>query len=162
MLVGSQYATAILINVHGSPTVFSDSTVFNNNPNTATTGEVAAVVSIRKIPPINVVYAYSCDTCAGGSTGWATAFGIGADAVGRAYVGFDKTAAFRNGVNATNSFWATLKKGETVKMAMKKAQDEYEVDGNNGAKLVLIGDPDTTLFKNIYKHTKTAWFVLNQ
>ena len=136
--------------------------MFDNNPNTTTTGEVAAVVSIRKIPPINVVYAYSCDTCAGGATGWATAFGIGVDAVDRAYVGFDATASKTNGVNASNSFWATLKKGETVMMAMDKAQFEYNRGGNNGANLVLIGDPDTTLFKNIYKHTGVAWFVLNQ
>ena len=136
--------------------------MFDNNPNTTTTGEVAAVVSIRKIPPINVVYAYSCDTCAGGATGWATAFGIGADAVDRAYVGFDATATFTNGVNASNSFWATLKAGKTVKMAMDIAQIAYTGQGNNGANLVLIGDPDTTLFKNIYKHVGTAWFVLNQ
>ena len=72
-----------------------------------------------RIPPINVVYAYSCDTCTNGATDRATAFGIGADAVDRAYVGFDATAAFKSGVNASNSFWATLKAGKTVMAAME-------------------------------------------
>ena len=115
-----------------------------------------------RIPPINVVYAYSCDTCASGATGWATAFGIGADAVNSAYVGFDATAAFKNGVNASHSFWVALKAGKPVKLAMADAQSVYKEYGNNGANLVLIGDPDTTLFMNIYKRIGAAWFVLNQ
>ena len=66
------------------------------------------------------------------------------------------TVAFRNSLNVTNSFWAILKGGEKVKMAMVVAQEQYEHDVINGAKLVLIGDLDKTLLNNRHKHAGAA------
>ena len=160
-------ATVILFNLHGDPRKVG----VNVPPMFVTSGAIAIQVGKRAYRPnINIVFAESCSTLApsvpGGpySTQLPTAFGIGAGAVDRAYIGFD-ASSMRN-TNVSSIFFDELKLGQTVAYAVAKAQKQYNDDtrGILPAKLIMIGDQNTTLYKTIYNFPRdekyTKWYRL--
>jgi hypothetical protein len=149
-------ATAIHFSLHGSPNFLSPGIIITPSTSWSTT-EISAVVAKRQIPPINVVYAAACSTCAGGSTSMANAFGITSSSIDRAYVGFN--ADVSECPEAQEAFWLALAGGKTVTGAIREAQIQYNRNnfaGKNG-QLVKVGDGETTL-NFIYTGKTDEWW----
>lgn len=141
-------ATTVTFALHGSPAAVAP-TLSQSDPQKITASEMAVQSGRRGWrPPLQLVFADSCSTLAGGAREIPQALGIEDNTLGRAYVGFDAPAVVDG--RCAQLFWETLRAGKTVREAVAVAQSYYDahnvLDGKPyPATLRIVGDPEARL-----------------
>jgi hypothetical protein len=141
-------ATTFTFALHGAPDAVAP-TLRRDDPQLISAAEMA-VQSARRSwrPPLQLVFADSCSTLAGGARAIPAALGITDATPGRAYVGFDAPAVVDGKV--ARLFWEAMRAGKTVREAVLVAQRYYDahcfLDGKAyPAALKIVGDPEARL-----------------